>query len=204
MEKKDSADSLAECPVCLASLPLKDLLLTKCEHKFCNSCVRSLLKEAEATCPLCRQVITPYDTTRISTGRALAEPPTTIYGGVYIQAGTVGLASYHFSQEESYISYSAAPPSWRLYDGSPPPAKKPFLHATYDENCRTFRAVVDWSDNTFGGDAEWIYRMVFSEDFKTIEKGEVICYEADGSKGDWHVYEKDLLYTRCEQIDFNQ
>ena len=63
---------------------------------------------------------------------------------------------------------------------------------------------MDWSDNTFGGDAEWIYRMVFSEDFKTIEKGEVIGYKADGSKGDWHVYEKDLLYTRCEQIDFNQ
>ena len=204
MEKSDSDPTKAECPVCLGFHSLKELLLTKCEHRFCKFCVRSLLKEPGATCPLCRQEITPYDTTRISTGQALAERPTTIFGGVYIQAGTLGLASYHFSEEESYISYSAAPPNWRLDDGSPPPVKKPFLHATYDASCRTFRAVVDWSENTFGGDAEWIYRMVFSEDFRIIEKGEVIGYKADGSKGDWLVYEEDLFYTRYEEIDFNK
>ena len=193
----------AECPVCLASHSLQDLVLTKCEHKFCKSCVAHLLGGA-ATCPLCRQPITPYDTTRLSTGRPLAEPPTTIFGGVYVQCNTVGLASYHFSHEESYISYCAAPPTWRLDDGSPPPVKKPFLHSMYDASSRTFRAVVDWSDNNFGGDAEWIYRMVFSEDFMTIEKGEVISYEAGGRKGDWHAYEQDLFYTRHEEIDFNQ
>ena len=202
--EKDSESATAECPVCLASHPLRDLLLTKCEHKFCKSCVGNILKAADATCPLCRQEITPYDTTRLSTGQALAERPKTIFGGVYIQGGTLGLASYHFSEEESYISYSAAPPNWRLDDGSPPPAKKPFLQATYDASCRTFRAVVDWSDNNFHGHAEWIYRMVFSEDFRTIEKGEVIAYEADGSKGAWHAYEQDLFYVRHEELDFNQ
>ena len=203
-EMEASESGTAECPVCLASHPLRDLLLTKCEHKFCKSYVGSILKAADATCPLCRREITPYDTTRLSTGQALAERPTTIFGGVYIQGGTLGLASYHFSEQESYISYSAAPRIWRLDDGSPPPAKKPFLHATYDASCRTFRAVVDWSDNNCHGNVEWIYRMVFSEDFRTIEKGEVIAYEADRRKGEWHAYEQDLFYVRHEEIDFNQ
>ena len=199
-EKVDSVT--AECPVCLTPHSLRDLLLTKCEHKFCKSCVAKLLKTY--SCPLCRQRITVYDITRISTGRPLVERPTTITGAVYVQCNTVGLASYHFSEEESYISYSAAPPNWLLDDGSPPPVKKPFLQTNYDPTSRTFRAVVDWSDINFAGDAEWIYRMVFSEDFTMIERGEVLSYDADGEQGRWHVYQRDLHYKRLEQIDFEE
>jgi len=60
-------------------------------------------------------------------GQKLVEYPTTIFGGIYIQWNMEGLASYHFEEEESYISYSAAPPYWRLDDGSPPPVRKLLL-----------------------------------------------------------------------------
>ena len=193
--------SEVECPICLTSQSLQALLQTVCEHRFCKTCVANLFTAGQrAKCPLCRRSITPFNTTRVSTGQPLAERPNTIYGAVYVQAGTVGLASYHFSEEESYISYSAAHPSWRLDNGSPPPVRKPFLNATYDAGSRTFRAVVDWSEVNFHGDAEWVYRMVFSEDFSTIERGEVISYDAQGRKGDWHAYKQDLFYMRVVEI----
>ena len=196
----------AECPICLTDQSTANLLVTKCEHKFCRSCVAELLNEKiAAPCPVCRQQITAFDITRVSNGLPLMERLTTIIGGVYVQSDTVGLASYHFSEDESYISYSAAPPSWCLDNGSPPPIKKLFLNAFYDGSSRTFRAVVDRSDVNFNGDAEWIYRMVFSEDFTCIERGEVISYDARGVKGDWYVYQQDLLYERLLQdIDFSQ
>ena len=149
-----------------------------------------------STCPVCRQNISAFDITNQSDGKPLIEQPTTIFGGVYVQLGTEGLASYHFSEEESYISYSAAPPSWRLDNGSSPPERKPFLHSTYDPAIRTFRAIVDWSDVNFHGDAQWIYRIVFSDDFMSIEGGEVLSYDATGQRGRWHVYRQQLFYTR--------
>ena len=106
------------------------------------------------------------------------------------------MASYHLNEDESYISYSAAPPSWRLDDNSAPPLKKPFLSQTYDPAIRTFRAIVDWTSVNFHGDAKWIYRMVFSEDFTRIESGEVIAYGPREEKQGWHAYEQDLFYTR--------
>lgn len=185
-----------ECPVCFAIK--EDILVTKCKHKFCRSCVVELLKDlpASTSCPICRQKISVFDITCLSSGKVLMEQPTTIFGGVYIQGGTEGLASYHFSEEESYISYSAAPPSWRLDDGSTPPVKKPFLNSTYDPTIRTFRAIIDWSSVNFAGDAKWIYRMVFSEDFTIIEGGEVLTYGPAGERRMWQVYEQNLYYIR--------
>ncbi len=185
-----------ECPICLCVK--EDIFTTKCKHNFCRSCVIQLITDAvaEAKCPVCRQSLHPYDVTCAANGKALMEKPTTIFGGVYVQSGTEGLASYHFNEEESYISYSAAPPYWRLDDGSAPPNKKPFLHSTYDPAIRSFRAVVDWSDINFGGSAIWIYRIVFSEDFMEIESGEVLSYGSAGQKRDWHVYGQNLAYVR--------
>ncbi len=190
-----------DCPICLTSK--EDLVITKCQHKFCRSCVVKLLTEPRPfnptdplNCPVCRQTIHAFDITFLANGESLMEKPTTIFGGVYIQACTEGLASYHFDEQESYISYNMAPPEWRLDDGSAPPKKKPFLHSTYDPVIRTFRAIVDWSDVTFGGGAQWIYRIVFSDDFMKISGGEVISYRAGGGKQMWHVYEQDLAYVR--------
>lgn len=133
-----------ECPVCYTVLIEEDTLVTKCEHKFCRSCVIKLLKDSpSATCPVCRQKISAFDITTLLSGKVLLERPTTIFGGVYVQGNTEGLASYHFNEDESYISYSAAPPYWLLDNGSAPPVKKLFLNSTYDPATRTFRAVVD-------------------------------------------------------------
>ena len=49
-----------------------------------------------------------------------------IFGHIFQQQRTLGLASYHFvSPESSYISYAAAPSSWKLADGGAPPARTP-------------------------------------------------------------------------------
>ena len=203
-EEDSKSSERVECPVCLAIQSVEDFLKTKCDHKFCKSCVQELLKVSLATnCPICRQRISAFDIVRISTGLTLAERPTTIFGGVYVQGGTEGLASYHFNEVESYISYSSAPPSWLLDDGSPPPVKKLFLNASYNASTRTFSAVVDWSHVNFDGDAKWIYRMVFSEDFTSIEGGEVLSYGAEGEKRHWHAYEEDLFYVRLQQMNFD-
>ena len=68
--------------------------------------------------------ISPFN--MVCGGQKLVEYPTAIFGDIYIQCNMEGLASYHFEEEESYISYSAAPPYWQLDDGSPAPVRKPF------------------------------------------------------------------------------
>lgn len=122
--------------------------------------------------------------------------PTTIYGSVYVQCDTEGLASYHFTEYDSYISYSSAPFYWRLEDGTLPPAKKPFTNPTFDPSNRTFRAVVHWSPVSFAGDAKWVYTMVFSEDYMRIESGEVICFNAQGESTHTDSYGVHLVYKR--------
>ena len=49
MEIKD--DNL--CPICM-SIPQKDnIFITKCNHKFCSSCI-SEWEKIKNTCPICR------------------------------------------------------------------------------------------------------------------------------------------------------
>ena len=200
----DGDSESSECPVCYGTEPVEKFLQTKCDHKFCRSCAVKILKGSVAgNCPMCRQKISVYDFMLMSTGQTLVKRPTTIFGGVYIQGGTEGLASYHFSEAESYISYSAAPPNWLLDDGSPPPVKKPFLNSHYDPSTRTFIAVVDWTDVNFHGDAKWFYRIIFSEDFSQIEGGEVLSYDSDGGKRRWHAYGQNLFYVRLENMNFD-
>ena len=103
-EEDTESSERSECPVCYSTEPVKNLLQTKCDHNLCRSCVVKLLKgSVAANCPMCRQKISVYDISLMSTGRTLVERPTTIFGGVYIQDGTEGLASYHFSEAESYL-----------------------------------------------------------------------------------------------------
>lgn len=125
-------------------------------------------------------------------------PPTCIRGCAFMQAGMLGLASYHFPASEiagSYISYEAAPPSWTLENGSPPPKQKPFLDPRYDEETRTFTGWIDWSDSPFGGDARWEYTMTFSDDFQSIAGGTVKALGADGVPRNEHAFGQDLFYT---------
>ena len=89
------------------------------------------------------------------------------------------MASYHF-EENPYISYAAAPASWRLDDGSAPPEKKLFDNPIYTAENRTFKGTINWQP-TFHGDASWDYTMVFGADFSFIESGTVVAKGADGS-----------------------
>jgi len=114
-------------------------------------------------------------------------PPTTIYGGVYVQGSRYhsmleGVASYHFDAEDNcYISYSNAPGEWRLDDQSPPPSRKPFTNCMYDPDSRKFSATIMWNP-TFQGQACWKYEMTFAEDFSRIVNGVFRTSTADGAE----------------------
>ena len=101
---------------------------------------------------------------------------------VYAQQNTVGLASYHFdgflegSGDKAYISYANAHSSWNLDNGQSPPAKKYFENAHYDRKTQTFSGTINWSPTTFNGDQKWVYKMIFSHDFNTIQGGYTIRY----------------------------
>jgi len=122
---------------------------------------------------------------------------STIFGSVFLQVGQPGIASYHFELEDCYISYENAPVSWRLADGSSPPARKPFLSPAFDAETRTFTGTIEWgSENPFNGDSRWEYTMVFSETFNVICDGHLTTTKADGSAGRTHAFPADLKYWR--------
>ena len=147
--------------------------------------------------------MTLYTTVDVASGLPLHRPDVeSIFGCVFLQGGARGMASYHFvSPEDCFISYEAAPSDWRLDDGSPPPARKPFESPTYDAATRTFRGTIDWGDNPFGGSARWEYEMVFSESFNIIRSGEMQAYAPDGEKADLHRFPHELRYWREIPVD---
>jgi hypothetical protein len=128
---------------------------------------------------------------------ALRTPDTpTVFGQAYLQGGMPGLAAYHFdSEDDCYVSYAAAPPQWRLDDGSAPPAKKPFTATSYDADRRIFRGTVSW-EVPFGGSSKWVYEMHFSEDFNIICDGTLRSYTADGAAEPVQKFGEDLIYWR--------
>ena len=96
----------------------------------------------------------------------LAPACESIVGEVYTQGrrGCLGVASYHFDTlEQTYISYAAALPEWRLDDGSAPPERKYFEETSYDGATRTFRGIIRWEPVPFNGASRWEYEMVPSE-----------------------------------------
>merc|ERR1712039_441842 len=116
-----------------------------------------------------------YELKDISTGSMLAESTvTTIYGNVFIQSLGIGVASYHFEDEDNcYISYAQAPWNWRLDNGDPPPEKKPWTQRSWDPATRTFRGVIEWNPR-FNGNAKWEYEIVFAPDFFGVVGGHVL------------------------------
>ena len=127
------------------------------------------------------------------------DAPQGLAGCAFMQGSRMGLASYHFpAVDAAYISYEAAPPEWRLDNGTPPPQQKPFLDPAFDPATRTFTGSIDWSTATFGGDARWEYTMVFSEGFSAIAGGSVKCYREGSAEGEGPSSEDefgvDLMY----------
>ncbi|CAJ1461546.1 unnamed protein product [Effrenium voratum] len=197
---------MAECPICLGNV--EDACVAPCNHSFCRQCIVQVLvrhpPEWAGSCPLCRTHISVYNLR--SGGEVLVQPEVlSLWGTVFVQHCKLGLASYHFeSPEECYISYAAAPPSWRLDDGSPPPERKPWKEVSYDEETRIFRGVIEW-DPAFFQDVRWVYRLEFAEDFAGIVGGEIVSSSIDGQSQtqpylapwvfDWERHLSYLRYT---------
>ena len=97
---------------------------------------------------------------------------------------------------EAYISYEAAPETWRLKDGSRPPPKKHFESHRYDERSRTFTGTILWGENTFAGAARWDYRMKFAASFGKIASGEVKQFAPDGTHIRDSYFGANLNYDR--------
>lgn len=194
---------MPECPICLGNVD--DPCVAPCSHVYCCHCIVQVLlsrpPEWAGSCPLCRTHISVYNLR--NNGQLLVEPEVqNLWGCVFVQYGKLGLASYHFnSLEDCYISYDAAPETWRLDDGCRPPSKKPWEEVSYDPESRIFRGVIRW-DPPFRGNSKWVYRMEFSEDFAGITGGEVVC--SGGSEATtqsylapWiHDWERHLSYLR--------
>jgi hypothetical protein len=85
------------CPIC--SEDMRSPCRTACGHMFCSSClVRSFEMKRprnRGPCPMCRTAASVYTTISIQTGESLVVPEfTSIFGGVYLQGGREGVASY--------------------------------------------------------------------------------------------------------------
>ena len=125
-----------------------------------------------------------------------------LQGLVFVQSGTVGLASYHFDGPgDVYIDYSEAPANWRLDDGSRFPDQKAFIDQGFDEDSRTFAGTIDWSDpegTTAEGSRTWVYEMVFDRSYTEIAGGQVVGYAADGERLFRSEFGEDLEYEVLE------
>ena len=83
------------------------------------------------------------------------------------------MASYHFEEEGSYISYETIEQAPWFNSALPKcPKKKFFQNFEYDPKRRTVSAEISWEDNPiFDNEALWKYLFVFSEDFTRVETG---------------------------------
>lgn len=187
------------CAICLAGYVEK--CRTICNHFFCKRCIiRALYPEYTGTCPICRSAIDFQSVKIFDKNISIVKPkPLTIHGSIYIQGRLKGLASYHFDTEDDcYISYASPHCSmWPSLDnGDRPAVKKPFVNTSFDLSSRTFKGTIDWSPTTWGGDAIWIYEMIFTEDFNSIEDGSVNAYDKTGQQTECHKFGIDLNYQR--------
>lgn len=128
------------------------------------------------------------------------------WGNIFIQFLAVGVASYHFISSNgtgldgAYISYehhrcSVWPP---LDNGSPIPARVPFVEVSFDADTRTFRGRIPWFDRyctTWQGSKLWDYEIVFDSEFICIISGKVNSVIADDSEHNMYHFGETLNYV---------
>mmetsp|Transcript_21083 Transcript_21083/g.25917 ORF Transcript_21083/g.25917 Transcript_21083/m.25917 type:complete len:557 (-) Transcript_21083:371-2041(-) len=151
-----------------------------------------------------------YTFSNISSERRQMEKPvyvpTTPWGNTFIQAYTVGLASYHFisstgeGEDGAYISYEHERcSSWPPFDnGLTVPSRVPFADLSYDEETRTFRGKIPWMEvygTTWQGDSEWNYEIIFDSKFTCIKAGTVSVASFI------HSYGESLNYVNAALIE---
>jgi len=122
-----------------------------------------------------------------------------------VQSFSVGLASYHFIEENgeglegAYISYESPQCSvWpNLDDGSPVPYRVPFTNVHWDAATRIFEGTIEWK-RLYGcgwqGDDLWTYKMVFDRNFLCIVSGGVVSSTNGVDNGRNHGYDDVLMY----------
>ncbi|CAE8648955.1 unnamed protein product [Polarella glacialis] len=202
-EANTSTGDAAECAICLGAL--ERACRAPCQHSYCRSCILRWLgsraPEWSGACPLCLRVLSVYQLVDVVSDAPLAIPQErSLFGLVFVQTPGLGCASYHFDAEnDCYVSYASAPETWKLDDGSMPPAKKPFTDASWDPQTRTFRGVIEWAPGQkFDGQSRWEYEIVFAEDFFGIIGGSVTCDGTDRTEFEppWGERGTGLTYLR--------
>mmetsp|Transcript_16981 Transcript_16981/g.30012 ORF Transcript_16981/g.30012 Transcript_16981/m.30012 type:complete len:381 (+) Transcript_16981:195-1337(+) len=167
-----------DCKVCGDELGA-EACITKCGHKFCRSCVEKMLRNSDGThsCAACGVPLTYYTVKWMDTGKTIrARDTDTALGTVFIQFGTLGLESLHFSRENPYLMYSSKviPEKWALDNGRSLPRKKMFEKGwSYDKYKRRFRGTIDWGSTSFRDVTRQTYDITFDEGFEVIASGTI-------------------------------
>lgn len=60
------------------------------------------------------------------------------------------------------------------------PMKKHFKNVSYDKESRVFKAQIDWRPTSLQGDTFYEYCLIFSEDFKSIARGNIQSKDING------------------------
>ena len=69
----EEADSLPECAICLMEMEETDgIILKKCSHVFCKSCIHQVLSKSNRKCPFCRIDFDETDIIDMSTAKSAA------------------------------------------------------------------------------------------------------------------------------------
>ncbi len=63
--KKSYTKKKIECPICLETFKIKDMIDTTCHHLYCDKCFFSILHLYEKKCALCRKPQTEWITSSI-------------------------------------------------------------------------------------------------------------------------------------------
>ena len=139
-----------------------------------------------------------------------------LWGNVFCQGFTVGLASYHFMKSDgnpneynysAYISYeNPKTGQWPdLDNGQPIPSHAYFRNIQWNEQTRTFKGDILWMEDhgtTWTGHSKWMYEITFDSTFKfivsgtcTMESGEPLQFGRDLvyiNAALWDVFTQDL------------
>jgi len=152
--------------ICFSCFKNGELIALPCHHTLCKSCALAPSSAWSKECRVCQKIYFFSDLEIPGINhKALLSP----FGQVYAHDQGIGSASYHFEEEQPYISYENAPESWIMDDGNRPPGKKKFTNWKYDRDSRKFSGEIRWEPVTFQMDNLWVYELVFNENFTEIE-----------------------------------
>lgn len=138
------------------------------------------------------------DAEAVDTWTAVPEKDRPLIGQIYVQRSSVGLASFHFTRQECYISYESKDavrfPS--LDDGSRPPARKLFEKCRYDPRTRTFFGEVSWAPTTWDSESRREYEMIFADNFSSISGGCIRYFGLGGASMGERAFGIEVKYKR--------